>query len=208
MSIEATVKTQGGATLESTGLNRLDVVKHAIRTIATTLGESDELAIVSFAATASVALPLTPMSPEGERRLNDTLSSLHPGGGTNLWAGLEKAFSLFGDRCACGHDSGCMLLLLTDGQPNICEHADGELGALEDYLVRGRSRGDSNGGGGGRADGGSEGHSHGVTVSTFGFGYDLNSALLLAIARRCGGSYTFVPDAGFVGALFAVFHLD
>jgi hypothetical protein len=41
-----------------------------------------------------------------------------------------------------------------------------------------------------------------VSMSTFGFGYDLNSALLDQLAGRCGGLFTFIPDSSFVGTAF------
>lgn len=37
------------------------------------------------------------------------------------------------------------------------------------------------------------------TLHTFGFGSDLDSALLDALAEAAGGVYVFIPDAGFVG---------
>lgn len=40
------------------------------------------------------------------------------------------------------------------------------------------------------------------TISTFGFGYDLDSALLSQLAIDGSGSYSFIPDAGFVGTVF------
>merc|ERR1740138_973778 len=40
------------------------------------------------------------------------------------------------------------------------------------------------------------------TVSTFGFGYDLDSELLHELAVIGSGTYAFIPDAGFVGTVF------
>lgn len=39
-------------------------------------------------------------------------------------------------------------------------------------------------------------------VSTFGFGYSLDSRLLANLAAIGGGAYAFIPDAGFVGTVF------
>jgi hypothetical protein len=39
-------------------------------------------------------------------------------------------------------------------------------------------------------------------VSTFGFGYSLDSKLLVDIAKEAGGMYSFIPDSGFVGTAF------
>ena len=41
-----------------------------------------------------------------------------------------------------------------------------------------------------------------TVVSTFGFGYDLDSKLLLQLAERLGGMYMFIPDSSFVGTAF------
>lgn len=41
-----------------------------------------------------------------------------------------------------------------------------------------------------------------ATISTFGFGYSLESGLLKSIAEIGGGSYAFIPDAGMIGTVF------
>merc|ERR1719362_1500460 len=40
------------------------------------------------------------------------------------------------------------------------------------------------------------------SISTFGFGCDVDSELLQDIAAAGCGSYAFIPDAGFVGTVF------
>jgi len=40
------------------------------------------------------------------------------------------------------------------------------------------------------------------TVSTMGFGYGIDSPLLADMAKHGSGSYSFIPDAGFVGTIF------
>jgi hypothetical protein len=45
----------------------LDIVKHATNTIIASLDSRDELAIVSFSSHASVCLPLTKMTAEGQK---------------------------------------------------------------------------------------------------------------------------------------------
>lgn len=41
-----------------------------------------------------------------------------------------------------------------------------------------------------------------AVLHTFGFGYDLDSALLYDLALRSQGSYSFIPDIGLVGSVF------
>jgi Hint-domain/VWA / Hh protein intein-like len=40
------------------------------------------------------------------------------------------------------------------------------------------------------------------SISTFGFGYSLDSQLLLLLAQIGGGGYGFIPDSGMVGTVF------
>merc|ERR1719353_1371618 len=39
-------------------------------------------------------------------------------------------------------------------------------------------------------------------ISTFGFGYSMDSPLLRAISHEGDGMYAFIPDSGFVGTAF------
>jgi len=72
------------------------------------------------------------------------------------------------------------LLVLTDGVPNVVPPR-GHRHMLARYF-------DANG--------------RVAPVSTFGFGYALDSKLLAALAGVGGGSYGFIPDASFVGTAF------
>jgi hypothetical protein len=72
------------------------------------------------------------------------------------------------------------VLLLTDGMPNIVPPR-GHIPMLRRYR-------DQNG--------------IPCNISTFGFGYNLDSALLNEIAIEGNGAYSFIPDSGFVGTAF------
>jgi len=72
-------------------------------------------------------------------------------------------------------------MLLTDGQPNITPPR-GHLAELRDYK-------DSH-------------PDFSFQINTFGFGYSLDSALLLELATEGNGTYAFIPDALIVGTVF------
>ena len=74
---------------------------------------------------------------------------------------------------------GGTVCLLTDGQPNRSPPR-GEVYELKKALD-------------GRDD---------IVVNTFGFGYNLDTALLTQLARATQGSYSFIPDIGLVGSIF------
>lgn len=75
--------------------------------------------------------------------------------------------------------NGGTVFLLTDGQPNI-RPPRGELNMLKSACD-------------GRND---------IVVNTYGFGYNLDSKLLVELARSTQGSYSFIPDIGLVGTVF------
>lgn len=75
--------------------------------------------------------------------------------------------------------TGGTVFLLTDGQPNVSPPR-GEVHMLKAALD-------------GRND---------IILNTYGFGYNLNSELLVALARTTQGSYAFIPDIGMVGTVF------
>jgi hypothetical protein len=72
--------------------------------------------------------------------------------------------------------------LLTDGCPNQ-RPSEGELVELQKYRAAGQGQ-------------------LPAVVNTFGFGYNLDSALLRDLAIEGDGTYAFIPDSGFVGTCF------
>jgi hypothetical protein len=127
MSTDASV--QG---VESTGLSMLDIVKHALRTIITTLGSRDRLALVSFSSQGKIQFELMNMNEHGKKFALEKVAALRSGGSTNLWDGLYKGMQLLdaAGECKCpimfvlppfifaiavGNSA---LYLLTDGVPS------------------------------------------------------------------------------------------
>jgi hypothetical protein len=176
MGTEATIQGSGGTT-ESHGLSLLDVAKHGVRTILKTLGPTDRLAIVSFSTNARVAFPLTIMNKEGQGQAEVALDALVAMGGTNIWEGLKAGLDELSKEPAKG--SFGHIMLLTDGESTQRETIMPNLTAYKETHERLPG-----------------------TVSTFGFGYKLDSALLVDLAAFGSGSYSFIPDAGFVGTVF------
>ncbi|OLQ05240.1 hypothetical protein AK812_SmicGene11606 [Symbiodinium microadriaticum] len=126
----------------------------------------------------SQVLPLLPMDEEGRARAEQVLEKMTFGSGTALWQGLNASFRELHSKQREG--SFCHTMLLTDGETEdsaqIMQHLE-----------------DAKAGYGGEIPG---------TVSTFGFGYEIDSKLLVKVASFCDGTYAFIPDAGFVGTIF------
>ena len=62
MQLPAMVKTAEGESSDGDGLDRLDLVKHAVRVVTRTLSPADRLAVVSYNDDVAVNLGLTQMN--------------------------------------------------------------------------------------------------------------------------------------------------
>ena len=178
MGAEATVTPDGDDGGEAYGLSLLDVVRHAAAMIAETLNSTDRLSVITFDSKAQVESVLTPMHTNGKKEAKDIAASLQPGSTTNLWDGLATGLDEL--RMSRSHDAHSVVMILTDGVPNVVPPRGHEQ-MLRRYV---------------------DTHGRIASVSTFGFGYSLDSKLLASLSRIGGGGYAFIPDASFVGTAF------
>lgn len=180
MGTEAVSKNAQGQD-ESQGLNLLDIVKHAVRTVIHLLGPNDMLSLVAYHTNASVTFEGMMMTPKGQTDAEKQLDSLCPLNSTNIWDGLHKGLEVAKKQFQRHPDKIATLLLLTDGQPNQ-RPPRGEQKMFEMYK-------DNN-------------PDLRCTVNTIGFGYNLDSGLLRDLAVIGNGAYAFIPDASLVGTIF------
>ncbi len=179
-SMSTNVQIQGGNDKETGGLTQLDLVKHALKTIVHSLTQNDRLSIVSFADSASILFRLRQMDDDGRSSALAALERLDDNGSTNLWDGLRTGLEVLAEgQRASG--SNVALFLLTDGCPNV-EPPRGHLPTLAIHKEKTNFT---------------------CSINTFGFGYSLDSKLLLDLAQMGNsGSYAFIPDGSFVGTIF------
>lgn len=177
MGAEATIQSAGGQT-ESHGLTLLDVAKHGVKTIVQTLNQNDRLSVVTFNHNAELVFGLTVMDDDGRKVAIEKVDSVHQGGTTDIWKGLHAGMEALregSDGSRCSH-----IMLLTDGESS---NKEAIIPQLQEYKK-------------------SEAKTLPGTINTFGFGYNLDSLLLTRMADEGLGSYSFIPDAGFVGTVF------
>jgi len=180
MGQRATYEAEDGSTKDD-GLTYLDIVKHAVKTVMHILKDDDRMALVAFDNKAQLAFPLDYMTADGRTRAVETLEALRPQGQTDIWKGIHTGMEAL--RLP-EKDAGWRqktVLLLTDGQPNVVPPR-GHIPELRDYK---------------------ESHpDFSFMINTFGFGYNLDSDLLLDLAVEGQGTYGFIPDALIVGTAF------
>ena len=111
------------------------------------------------------------MDAAGQARAIGALDALRPRGQTNLWGGLLASLESLRNG---GGDNHKVVFCLTDGAPNITPPR-GHIRELQTYKDK---------------------HVDFMfSCNTFGFGYSLDSDLLLSISRECQGCFVFIPDA-------------
>lgn len=176
MGCEATIQGASGAA-ESQGLSLLDVAKHGIKTVIQTLGKEDRLSVVWFNHDAKAMFELLVMDEKGQETANTELDSLNAGGTTNISQGLQVGLEVLREGAKKGRLGHIMLL--TDGQTNDRPAVMTQLRAYKEQYER-----------------------LPCTISTFGFGYAIDSPLIDEVAAFGDGTYSFIPDAGFVGTCF------
>ncbi|KAG8897173.1 hypothetical protein FRC01_011459, partial [Tulasnella sp. 417] len=219
MAAEAPVPGQN----ERTGLSVLDVVKHAAKTIITTMEPEDRIGIVSFSGAAKVVLPLTHTTEEGKSRAFKEVESLYPLDSTNLWDGLKQAMNILTQAPPAsgpGSPGGAIAGLAPAGTALSADGVGEPVGSLLPQMQSADSKY--------RlssifllTDGmpnvePPRGHipmlkfyleskpreKTKFTINTFGFGYSLDSKLLHEIAKIGNGHFGFIADSGMVGTNF------
>ncbi|MCB9662562.1 MAG: VWA domain-containing protein [Alphaproteobacteria bacterium] len=154
------------------GDGKLDQAVRAARHVARALRPQDRLTVVTFSNAASVLAADAP-----GRSVLRALDGLLPGGGTNLYDGLDAAF-----QATQGPPDGRLrrVILLSDGQATT--------GRTDDASILGLAR---------------EAQAHGVSVSAVGLGLDFHEDLMAGVSDAGGGSYAFVDLRSDLTRVFA-----
>lgn len=179
MSSRATYEVDG--VQKDDGLTYLDIVKHAVKAVIHILKARDRFTLIAFDNKAEVAFALDHMTDDGRDKAVAALECLRPRGQTDIWHGILAGMDALRLPSADVGWRQKAILLLTDGCPNI-KPPEGHIPALRGYK---ESHPDFN-----------------FQLNTFGFGYNLDSQLLLDLAVEGSGTFAFIPDAVIVGTCF------
>lgn len=176
----------GGQTLEDDGYSRLDLVKHTLSTIISSLSVYDEISIIKFSTVASIFIPLTNLSDVNKPRLIRKLDELQPENQTNIWDGLRLTADELSNlpNHVSNETHNIQIFLLTDGEPNINPPRPIPV-TLQTYLKKKLADKNTK-----------------PIISTFGYGNSLDSSLLYEISHGHDGFFGFIPDATMVGTVF------
>ena len=149
------------------GRGKIDYAKRAAKLLATSMEQDDTYSFVTFSDDATTVVPATAVYEP--KAIHQAIDRVLEGGGTNIYAGLQKGASEV-KRSVRPEQVG-RLVLLSDGKATagITDPV-----ALERFV--------------------STLASSGVTVSAVGLGLEYNEDLMSRLADVGGGTYDFVDD--------------
>ena len=163
---------------EEGGFTRLALVKHSLKTVVSTLSENDKMCLITFSDKAKMELEATNVDDLGKKKIFEKIEKMHADGCTNIWDSLRLAIEVtkrFENYNTC-------LMLFTDGEPNINPPL-GIVPSLKELITKNVN----------------------FTISTFAFGYNVDSELMEEIAKVGNGIYGYCPDCTMVGTIFVNF---
>ena len=170
---------------ESDLFSRLDLVKHSIKTIIHMLTPEDNLCLIPFDDKPVVNFPIQAMNEAGKTEALKVLETLEPMYSTNIWGAIESSIDELLKSASCKNTNN-YILLFTDGEPNI-KPPEGIRQCLQKKLRSIPKYYDQ------------------FTIHTFGYGYSLDSKLLLDISFMGNGIYNYIPDCTMIGTIFVNF---
>lgn len=166
---------------------KIDQARRAAKLIASRMHAGDTYSLVVFNDDATVVVPATAIGPAGADPtggivdvgvIHRAIDRIYEGGGTNLFAGMDRGAREV--RTSIREGAIGRVVLLSDGNANVGVTDPGALDRFAQDLS-----------------------SQGVTLSAIGLGLDYNEDVLARLADVGGGTYDFVDDATELEQVFA-----
>ena len=175
---EATLKGDSNETIGH-GFSVLSLTVSAAKTILHSLNGDDNVSIVTYSGESRTICSNVACTPENRSVMEIELDGLKPISNTNMWAGIHTSLDILRTTSPPSRVKG--IFLLTDGIPNV-DPPRGHEYMLEKYF---------------------RDHDFKCMISCYGFGYNLQSELLLNLSNISGGDgFSFIPDASLLGNIF------
>ena len=155
---------------------KIDYAKKGATLLVDSMASDDSYSLVTFSDEATVVVPSTTVTNPWP--VHQAIDAIWEGGGTNLYAGLDKGAGEVRRSLKDGQIG--RVILLSDGKANKGIVDPEAMGRLVSTLA-----------------------AQGITVSTIGLGAEYNEDLMQRLADLGGGTYDYVDDPQELTAAFS-----
>lgn len=154
----------------------MESVKKALRTLATKLGQEDEVLLVQFNENAD--LMMGPSRMGNPTQFLQNVDKLEPDGGTNIESGLRMGYEQLA-KLPARAGATKRLMLFTDARPNIGATDEGSFQAITKQYA-----------------------DQGIGLSAFGVGVDFGQDLIYHISQLRGGNFFYLGTQERIATVF------
>eukprot|EP01040_Poterioochromonas_malhamensis_P005344 gene5344-5731_t len=162
----------------------LDLVKHTVHQLISALSDNNYVCVIKSGKDADVFIPLKRVTENMKKSFMARLNYIPPENQGNLWDGIRLAIDEISSHGNIVNEYNLQVYVLTDGKSNnipshlltnvIKSYLELKCSHLQNYPM----------------------------INTFGYGYNVDSDLLLSISTASNGFFGFIPDATKVGTVF------
>jgi Ca-activated chloride channel family protein len=156
----------------------LGFAKAAVRELLEQLGSQDRFALVTYASSAHLVIPLGPASPTAREGWLATLDAVRAGGDTNMASGIDVAHAAVSDTRVPGR--AVRAILVSDGHANTGDHSLQGLRARAARAVPGE-----------------------YVLSSVGVGPGFDEGLMGALADAGTGNFYYLREGRALAGVFA-----
>lgn len=169
------------AEMNDVEITRLQLVQFSMKTVVNSLESRDGLVLYRFAEDTQCVLTLTRLDAAGKASATTAIDGLRSEGGTSIWEAAKVGAQTALELQTQYPQANIRVMLFTDGEPT-CRPPQPEIQLIKELLDDMPQRR--------------------FTISTFSYGYSIDSGLMDGIAALGWGVYGYCPDASLVGTIF------
>ncbi|CAF4243400.1 unnamed protein product [Rotaria sp. Silwood2] len=163
----------GNENIEYDTRSKMQITLEVVSKVLDHLQLNDRLAIITFDSKTSVIQNMKQLNEINIKELNNKLSKIHAGGGTNMSTAIDCSASLFDNNSLMtDNEYNNRILFLTDAEPNQGDLDEKHFNSRIEQLAK-----------------------HRIYTTFIGVGIDLNTQLISSITKHRGANYFSVHDS-------------
>lgn len=155
---------------------KIEFVRDGLELMIDGMLDGDKLGLVTYSDAATVSYPMDEVALN-RAEIRSVVQALAPGGGTNLYGGLELGYQQAQSQYDTARQN--RVIVLSDGQPTVGITGDDAIVAMSKVY-----------------------NSDGIGLTSIGLGTSFNATLMRNLALQADGNFYFLENSGAVSEVF------